>query len=1262
MAIILRLQGLPWSASASDIRQYFSGLNIPDGGVHIVGGEEGDVFIAFATDEDARQAMRRQKEPLMGMRVMILLSSKSEMQEVIAKSRQAQGRDPFQVDAQSVTKESPAAIDAAPSAVKNDYSGQQTYDRRDMSFASPMSPDPSQGGRPITGDAFQDRRMSDQEARNRKYETPFDDPYPPRGIVPENGSFGHAEGRSREYQDQDTRTPRQAWQRDAYPDGKRDAGQTSFIDSHQPYYSDPPRGDGLLGDVPGHRIASQPPRAPPSHDQSWPRGDPRNKDPFTPDHSRDNPTDGPSVPFSQRGREDPMQLGQRYGRPTHPQDPFEGAGRDFVRGEYAHEPGREGRPLRDRNFGPPKEGPLVPDDPSLPHDIAYQHELEESLSVYLKGLPFTVKEHEVVDFFRGLRIARDGIKFVIDPRGRITGEGFVKFVSKRDNVEALKRHKSYMTNRFIEVIPCTEAEYQSMKPPRSVLPPDRLGPEGPPPRGREMFRRDENRGIPGLLDIPTQEPFTPQDRDHRRDMPPGGRDGPGNFQQRNRGPGGPYFRDHEGGPGREGFHPGSREGGPIGRERGPGMPHPRFRDEDENPMEAGMPGVLHGKRGQPTGRYGGDRMEFDEFGNRIPADLHGRPEMPLGRLPAPFERDSGRQIGPMGRDVRAPEGKYEWERGRPEAPFEKDHGRAPGYFDRERGRPDGPMFERDRGRLEGQFERDYRHPGGPTDRDGGFDRERKRPERPGEKDKGRSDGPSEKEKQSRLSQREPENLQSRTTTPDMRDKVPTSETSYVRNKDRDRGSSDRGSSRERNRSDRTRSKEGRDKNSSGDERSKDRVPTRDKHVHNGPYTTRNDHSDRDRRRSPSKSSRSHRDRSRSPIRSMCVEIKGIPFECQTEDIYQFFKGLQVASEGVFIPYDSKTGKTTGQCYVNFASEQDAQNACKKTGSTIGHNVIDIYNIPKEIMEVRVKEYKKRLMDSTTSSAKVTPVTNSPQKQTENGKKAEQCNVVKMENVPYVCTLDEIFSFFNGCQIARRGINFIRHVDGINAGKSTGVVFVEFVNESDATRAKARNENPIRGRNITVTAASREAFEEAIANQANRLNDRRQVNRDSDDRIPHSGPQRHGPSGPQPLMPRFGGPLHMRPGMGPPRLSRPGRPGLVQGGPPRQPHSGPRMPGEEKKGPPEVNIQKLGNNNCVIGITNLPIDIGIPAILNFFQDFSPLPNSVRLHFSNSGQPTGDALIAFPTPMLTRSALEELNGAMYGGRPIGLKLTQPPPGVM
>ena len=89
MSVILRLQNLPWTANAMDIRRFFMGLQIPDGGVHIVGGENGDAFIAFSTDEDARKAMQLTSAKLNDQSVSLMLSSKNEMQNVIAIARSA---------------------------------------------------------------------------------------------------------------------------------------------------------------------------------------------------------------------------------------------------------------------------------------------------------------------------------------------------------------------------------------------------------------------------------------------------------------------------------------------------------------------------------------------------------------------------------------------------------------------------------------------------------------------------------------------------------------------------------------------------------------------------------------------------------------------------------------------------------------------------------------------------------------------------------------------------------------------------------------------------------------------------------------------------------------------------------------------------------------------------------------------------------------------------------------------------------------------
>lgn len=86
MAVVIRLQGLSITAGSEDIRKFFTGLRIPDGGVHIVGGEREEAFIIFASDEDARRAMTRSLGCIKGSTVTLLLSSKTEMQNMLERS------------------------------------------------------------------------------------------------------------------------------------------------------------------------------------------------------------------------------------------------------------------------------------------------------------------------------------------------------------------------------------------------------------------------------------------------------------------------------------------------------------------------------------------------------------------------------------------------------------------------------------------------------------------------------------------------------------------------------------------------------------------------------------------------------------------------------------------------------------------------------------------------------------------------------------------------------------------------------------------------------------------------------------------------------------------------------------------------------------------------------------------------------------------------------------------------------------------------
>ncbi|XP_037532261.1 RNA binding motif protein 12Bb [Nematolebias whitei] len=88
MEVVIRLQGLSGMADSGDVRRFFTGLHIPDGGVHIIGGKREEAFIIFASDEDARRAMTRSGGCIMDSPVTLLLSSKTEMQKLLERTAQ----------------------------------------------------------------------------------------------------------------------------------------------------------------------------------------------------------------------------------------------------------------------------------------------------------------------------------------------------------------------------------------------------------------------------------------------------------------------------------------------------------------------------------------------------------------------------------------------------------------------------------------------------------------------------------------------------------------------------------------------------------------------------------------------------------------------------------------------------------------------------------------------------------------------------------------------------------------------------------------------------------------------------------------------------------------------------------------------------------------------------------------------------------------------------------------------------------------------
>ncbi|XP_037310285.2 RNA binding motif protein 12Ba isoform X2 [Pungitius pungitius] len=96
MTIILRLEGLDVKAGTEDIRTFFAGLHIPDGGVYIVGGSLSEAFIAFTIYRDAQLAMQYSEKFLKGSKVTLHISSMAELEQKVKSSLKRKKPSPMQ--------------------------------------------------------------------------------------------------------------------------------------------------------------------------------------------------------------------------------------------------------------------------------------------------------------------------------------------------------------------------------------------------------------------------------------------------------------------------------------------------------------------------------------------------------------------------------------------------------------------------------------------------------------------------------------------------------------------------------------------------------------------------------------------------------------------------------------------------------------------------------------------------------------------------------------------------------------------------------------------------------------------------------------------------------------------------------------------------------------------------------------------------------------------------------------------------------------
>ncbi|KAK4789139.1 hypothetical protein SAY86_020458 [Trapa natans] len=100
--------------------------------------------------------------------------------------------------------------------------------------------------------------------------------------------------------------------------------------------------------------------------------------------------------------------------------------------------------------------PSAPPRPKRFNSSKDQMEFTEILK--LRGLPFSVKQSDIIEFFQDFKVSADKILIACRPDGRSTGDAFVEFASVEEAKRAMSKDKMTIGSRYVELFPSTHDE------------------------------------------------------------------------------------------------------------------------------------------------------------------------------------------------------------------------------------------------------------------------------------------------------------------------------------------------------------------------------------------------------------------------------------------------------------------------------------------------------------------------------------------------------------------------------------------------------------------------------------------------------------------------------------------------------------------------------------------------------------------------------------------------------------------------------------
>lgn len=172
-----------------------------------------------------------------------------------------------------------------------------------------------------------------------------------------------------------------------------------------------------------------------------------------------------------------------------------------------------------------------------------------------------------------------------------------------------------------------------------------------------------------------------------------------------------------------------------------------------------------------------------------------------------------------------------------------------------------------------------------------------------------------------------------------------------------------------------------------------------------------------------------------------VKLQGLPWEATDDDIVEFFEGLDIVEDGVYIAKTS-VGRASGHAFVEFIDNDNASAALDKDKENMGHRYIEIFKSTEEARDEAIA-VPERVFDMSNSDVN------------------ENATVIRMRGLPYSITEEEVKEFFSPVKVSKVHI-ILDHME-----RASGEGYVVFKKPGQGEASMEKHKSDMGGRYIEL---------------------------------------------------------------------------------------------------------------------------------------------------------------------------------------------------